>query len=195
MEKKITKQPDFDRDRDDRINRKLAVMRHKDLQIECIVRGLSFQLAVDYDNPRLANFYYKNFEKEPIGGNILDEYDKWVDEQLEKRGYKKGDVIFDPCFRLGFTPDITTIEPKKPLESIRHSINIVGSKSKVLEEPKVKREKDEDMGIMKGTKKHLTYQLVEQGLPMDEIIKRVIEQFPEAKDKSIRIWINRAKNQ
>lgn len=192
MEKKKLLNPKEDRDRDDRINKKLALFKHKDLQTECILRGMPFEDVVRLDHHGLANYFYKNFEVDTLDASILDEYDKWRDIQLEARGYKKGDAVFSPSLRFGFTP---------PMEGVyvKNNFKVVATGRVAHKEPNIKdvdkvpkRTIDQETGVYTGTKKNLTYQLTHKGLPIDEIIKKVREQFPGALDKSITIWYKRA---
>ena len=48
------------------------------------------------------------------------------------------------------------------------------------------------MGLITGTKKSLTYELVKKGKSSERIIKKVIKKFPDAKEKSILIWVRKA---
>ncbi len=170
--------------KEEKILEKLAMLRHRDLQRECIMRGLEFQKVVEYDHNKLSSFYLKNYDQETQAG-LLDQYDLWLEEELQKRGHKKGDAMLSPSFRMGFV-DIKKIEG--PIrESSRKKENPSEPK-----EIKPKREKDEDLGIIKGTKKALTYSLAIAGKDIDDIITQVIAKFPDAKDKSIRIWAKRA---
>lgn len=59
--------------------------------------------------------------------------------------------------------------------------------------PKKHIEKDAEMGgLWKGTKKHLTMQCKKDGLSLEKTVSKVIAQFPEAKESSIKIWYKRA---
>lgn len=185
---KSKKTPAEDIDRDDRINRALGSMKHSDLQKACILRGLEFTKIVDWDHHKLSNWFYHNFE---LGENplLLNEYDGWIEKELEKAGYKKGDAVFAPCFRFGFSPPINEIEDiKTPGVVVRMHVPVV---EKEQGEKTAKRTVDESTGIVSGTKKNLTYQLSAQGLPLVDIVKKVMEQFPEAQEKSIKIWVKR----
>lgn len=172
---------------EDRINRELAMMKHKDLQAACISRGLEFDNVLKFSHHDLANWFYKNYERSE-NPQLLNEYDAWVEEQLQKRGYKKGDAIMSPHLRLGFVPPMSDIpEPRiiKPENSENNKPKIVKTE---------KRKKDESTGVYSGTKKNLTYQLTDEGKTTEEIIKAVIEKFPDAQEKSIKIWIKRRLN-
>lgn len=59
--------------------------------------------------------------------------------------------------------------------------------------PKKHVEKDGDMGgLWKGTKKHLTMQCKKDGLNLEKTLKKVMEEFPDAKESSIKIWYKRS---
>jgi|SRR5882757_7480843 len=171
---------------EDIINKTLAKMTRKDLQIACVKKGLEFHLVVSYDNHMLNNWFYKNFDNSE-DETLIPEYDVFMEAELEKRGYKKGDPALSPCFRLGYNPvaelraQVKTDTPEK-------------AEKKELPNIRPKREKDE-LNIVKGTKKSLTYKLTREGKEKAEVIKEVLKQFPDAQPKSITIWIARAKKE
>lgn len=185
-----SKQPTDDQDRDIRINKALYNMKHSDLQKTCVLKGLEFRFIVEWDHHKLSNWFYHNFE---LGENpvLLDEYDAWMNKQLEERGYKKGDSVFAPCFRLGFAPaidEITHIKtPGVTTKVIPVSVTIKG-------EDKPKRSVDEATGVVSGTKKNLTFTLTKQGLDLPKIVEAVLKAFPDAQEKSIKIWYKRCLN-
>lgn len=183
MKKK--KDPSSDESREDRINRVLAHMKHRDLQRACILKGLEFKLIVEYDHHKLANWYYKNFG-EPEDLHHLEEYDIWVENVLQEQGYKKGDAVLAPAFRFGFSPEVNGMKGIQTPGAATPPM-----KSEVEDKPKTKRVVDESTGVYSGTKKNLTYTLTNEGLGIEEILKRVLEKFPEAQDKSIKIWHKR----
>lgn len=166
----------------ERIDDSLRMMKHKDLVIACISRGLEPEKAVTYDHHDFANFFWHNFEnaEDP---KLLIIYDAFVETQLQQRGHKKGEAIMSPSLRLSFTPEMTDVKNlDKPV-----------IKRPVLED-KPKREKDETHGILKGTKKSLTYDLTLSGKSLSDVVDAVMKAFPDAQDKSIKIWYKRALN-
>lgn len=187
MNKKKLNNPKADRSRDEKINEALAMLKHKDLQRECVLRGLDFEKVVEYDHHKLANFFYLNFEVEKGTDGLLDAFDKWIEEQLVNKGYKKGDAILHPSLRLGVThlEDIKDDRPSKALKPVNENSPIVNI-------PKTKREKDPVTGVYTGTKKNLTYTLAKAGKSFGEIVKAVKDKFPDAQEKSIKIWQKRA---
>lgn len=188
MKKKKTKQPGIikvDVTREDRIDRELSRMRHKDLQRACILKGLEFAKIVEFDHHDLSNWFFHHFD-DAEDLSKLPEYDTWLEQQLQARGHKKGDAIMSPSLRFAFSPDMADIKP---------AVNKTPLLESVSNEPKQKREADPATGVISGTKKNLTYQLTDQGLPMDEIISKVKEAFPAAEEKSIKIWHKRRINE
>jgi hypothetical protein len=188
MKKHKIKSTHNDATLDDIITKTLARMTRKDMQLACVKKGLEFHLVVSYDNHMLSNWFYKNFENGEDETKI-SEYDAFMEAELEKRGYKKGDPAMSPCFRLGYNPnkEINLIIPPKKLEAANITITL-------LPNIKPKREKDES-NIVKGTKKSLTYQLTREGKTKEEIIALVSKKFSNAQPKSISIWITRAKKE
>lgn len=185
--RKKTSSPDYRPvvTKEDKVNRALQGLKHRGLQRECILRGMPFQEVVDSDHWKLATFFYDHFE-DPEDLLKLVDYDTWMEQQLEERGYKKGDVILSPSFRFGFAPEMEKIGPPQTPGRPK-SDKPVGDPIA----PPAKREVDTETGVVSGTKKNLTYQLTDQGLAIDEIIDKVIEQFPQADPKSIKIWNKR----
>jgi hypothetical protein len=171
--------------------RELQHLKHKDLQRACVGRGMDFQAVVNGSIPDLQGWFCKNYDN---GQNLqlLDDFDLWKDGELMKRGHVKGDPVFHPILRLGFVGKLdeegNIVETKKPrLKSLD-------------KKEKPKRERIEGTKIFSGTKKALTYELTAQKekdksdtYTIPEIVKLVTEQFPEAKEKSIRIWIGRVR--
>ena len=170
--------------KEEKILEKLAVMKHRELQKECILRGLEFNFLVEWDHNKLASWYIKEYDRlhDP---KKLDEFDIWMEEQLEGKGYKKGNAMLSPCFRMGFTGNLEEINTTKIIDPEM-------KKEPIVKIDKPKRVKDEELGIMKGTKKELTYKLSLEGKDMDDIILQVTKKFPEAQEKSIKIWAKRA---
>ncbi len=166
--------------------RAAAQMRHRDFQRECIVRGLSFEFVLTMDHTQLVEWFVTNYDN---GQDLtrLSQFDAFVDAELIKRGYKKGDALLHPSLKFGYIPTSSINSPSSPTLSPRNS---TPKTTKVTSSPK--REKDSH-GLVSGTKKSYTYELAEQGLPLPEIISQVKERFPEAQESSIKIWVGRVK--
>lgn len=161
----------------------LLNMKYIDLKIACIVRGILFEDVVNGSVPSLSSFFIKNFDK-PIDRSLLEDFDIWMDEQLEKKGYEKDDPIRK--YRLS-----TTLNEEEDVRVDNKKLRKAGIRKK----PKPKAQRDEVFNIFKGTKKAYTYSLTSKSLDNKEIIKLVVEKFPEAKPKSIMIWIKRCKDE
>jgi hypothetical protein len=175
------------RKRQERILDILGMMKHKDLIRACVSRGLDFQNVVDWDHNKLGSFFLENFDttEDP---NLLDAYDRWIQVELEKRGYVQGDAILSPFLRIGFVgkgdlEELPTkiVDPTVKMKKVQESVRV----------EKPKREKDEVTGVVAGTKKNMTYTLAKQGKDLPKVIELVKKQFPEAEEKSIKIWYKR----
>lgn len=170
----------------------LSKMRRKDLKRECLVRGMDFRECSESSDLQLQSFFIKAFEIKPVA-TFLTEYDRWLENFLIKeRGYKskKQNWAFHPMLKMGFMDDGVYKDPESK-EAMPKKIK----QGKYKPEPKVKkpkRIKDSKLGIYKGTKKALTFELTEKKLPINDIVKKVIEIFPEALPKSIQIWYKKA---
>ena len=166
--------------------RELSNMKHRDLQRACIVRGMPSQDMVESDHHKLVSWFIENYDNTQ-SQELLINHDGWVEEQLIARGYKKGDVLLSPALRFSYVGNIEEIEKPKIIKP--HN-----EKEKPPNERKEKSTVDVNTGIRTGTKKALTYQLTISGLSIGEVIKGVKNKFPEAEDKSIKIWFKRATN-
>lgn len=159
-----------------KIRESLATMRYIDLQRACIIRGIDFDHLVNCDIGGLHTWVINHWG-DPIIEDRLHQFDQWRMDKMKEIG-KEG----EPFIRLGFmgeeneeTGDIDINKPKrinKPLKD--------------------KRERDDATGIFKGTKKALTFQCIKEGKTIEDTIATVIAQFPDAKDKSIKIWAKKA---
>ncbi len=164
--------------------RELYSMKHRELQRACIVRGMPSEDVVKSDHHKLVSFFMANYERTQ-DESLLALHDDWVEDELQKRGYKKGDVLLSPALRFSYVGDIETME--KPITPKPES-------HAAKPEKKEKSVIDEKTGVRQGTKKALTFELTLQQLEIAEIIKRVKAKFPEAEDKSIKIWVKKCKN-
>jgi hypothetical protein len=163
---------------DVRIDVYLKDMRLKDIQRECILRGMDFQEMVESSVLNLSSWLINNYGEKRVREN-LDKFDTWMEDQLRTHG--KEDLIH-PMLNLGFvteTSDSGEVKTKK-IKGIRKQI--------------IKKERTLE-GVFKGTKKALTFELAKKGLSKAEVIAKVIEHFPEAQEKSIGIWYNRMKKE
>ena len=86
----------------------------------------------------------------------------------------KGD---EPFIRLGFIGEVDpdtgeTISFKRPRK---------------IKKDKVRRERNE-ANLLTGTKKSLTFECFKNGISIEDTVEKVTDKFPEAVEKSIRIW-------
>ena len=155
-------------------------LTYNDLKRECISRGMEFEKVTMGDFPTLNNWLNHNIAK-PKDNNLINEFDDWVDNILISRGRPE---LVHTSLRLSYVGNkVETDETeKKP------------KKAKEERKPKRKREKTDD-GIFKGTKKALVWEMVAKGRSLEKTIKRVMRKFPDAKEKSIKIWYNKRKRE
>jgi hypothetical protein len=149
-------------------------MNYNDLKRACISRGMPFKDVLEGDFLRLQNWFYYNREIKPIK-SLINKYDDWLDDELEKSG--NGHLVH-PQLRLGYVG--------------RENDNKLTKKAKPEKKKKKVRTKTSD-GIYKGTKKALTFELQKEGLDLKTVTKKVLKQFPDGSEKSIKIWFNKAR--
>ena len=162
----------------------IARLKYKDLKRECVVRGMEFEKIINGTVPRLTNWLHNHFHN-TIQHDLLDTFDDYqenlIREAVEARG-ESPEGIIHPSLRLGYIAEKD--EEGKVIKRKRVRT--------LVKRRKKRRERTND-GIFQGTKKALTFELQQQGLSKKEIIKKVIEQFPDASEKSIGIWFNKSK--
>jgi len=151
-------------------------MTLKDIKRNCIARGMGFNDLVDSTIPSLQSWLHYNNNND-IEPNRLDEFDDWVEKILLEKG--SGDLIH-PNLRLGY------IGEKDKDGNVKKTKRVKGIKKK-----RKKREKTKD-GIYAGTKKALTFKLQQKGRSLDRTIKKVMRKFPDASEKSIKIWYKKS---
>lgn len=165
----------------ERALRELSKMKHRDIQRACIVRGMPSAEMVNSDHHKLVSWFIKNFERSQ-DESLLVPHDLWVEEQLKLKGYKEGDTLMSPALRFSYVKDFEQIEKPKVIKP---------NQPIVIPEKKVKAEIDKKTGVREGTKKAMTYGLTDEKLAIDKIIKAVKKKFPNAEEKSIKIWYKR----
>lgn len=152
---------------------------YKDLKREAIVRGMPFPDATAASIFELISFIENSTEKPDF--SLIDKYDDWADKQLELCGYPLGKSLRHPSLRLGF------IGQKDDEGNVIKQKRIKG-----LKKPKKpKRERDVN-NLYKGTKKSYTFELAKKGLSLERVTRRVLKKFPDASEKSIKIWYRNA---
>jgi hypothetical protein len=176
----------------ERINGELGELKYKDLQSEVIQRGMLYEEVIHADHNSLSSYFIKAYDV-PKNPKLLKEFEDRVDQALAEKGYKKDDPI--RRFRK-FTLDEQ--EPEVPIVKI----------PKPPKEIKAPRVKDKQFNIYTGTKKQLTYELTKDLFDKlgkkyknnakelckkfsDKLLTRVLAKFPEAQDKSVKIWMAR----
>lgn len=166
--------------KNERAYRELQNMRHRDVQKACVLRGMPFEDVINFSHHKLVSWFMDNYDNSQ-SPNLINEYDTWMDVQLSLKGYMEGDSLRHPALKFGNPGNIEDMEKlnKGPVPNKPPKIN------------KPKSEMDPTLGVRKGTKKALTYQLTKDKKPIEEIITQVKEAFPEAEEKSIRIWHKR----
>lgn len=172
----------------------LSQMVYRDLKIACIVRGMEFNEVVEADHGILASFFIRNFY-ESQNPELLEDFDIWMDHQLEKGGIDKSDPLRD--FKLSSVVDPKTQDVKLKRRKLGAGVKLPRKKPK-------RKEKNTTFNIRKGTKKEytmeLTKKLFELGKNMQskklqkKLTKTVRSKFPDANEKSIMIWYKKAYN-
>lgn len=162
----------------------IGKLKYKDLKRECVIRAMDFDKVISGTVPSLSNWLRNHFI-DTIHYELLNDFDNYrenlIRETMEARGEDPG-VMLHPTLRLGYIAekdeDGNIIKRKRVKTIVRRR--------------KKKRERTED-GIFKGTKKAFTFELQQSGLPKDEVINKVMAQFPDASEKSISIWYNKSR--
>lgn len=159
-------------------------MKYKDLKRECVIRGMPFEQVVSSDVNKLYTYFREHYY-DNVKHALLDDFDDWqeakIRETLESKG-EDSDVYIHPSLRLGYVAE-------KDEEG-----NVIKKKRAKLLHKKIKRKRERTPdNIFKGTKKAYTFELQQKGHSKADVIKMVMEQFPDASDKSISIWYNKSK--
>lgn len=162
---------------------------YQDLKKAVIERGMDFELVVSSSHGTLQDYFIHHYD-EPRIPKRLEEFDEWMDRTLGARGHKPDDPIRQ--FKQ-FTQKEEEPEPK-PI------------RVKIEKPKKPKREKNKEFGVFGGTKKEYTYNLSKDLLSKkgnysnkelvkkfgDQLFEKVQNKFPEANDKSVKIWFKRS---
>lgn len=155
-------------------------MRYRDLKRRAVILGMPFPDACSAGVFDLINFI-NNSDATP-NKHLLDEYDDWMDKQLEALAYTKDDPLRSSKLRLGFLGEDE--------EGNRKTKRVPGIKKPKTKKPP--KERDE-FNLIKGTKKSYTFYLVSKGRSLERTIQLVKKKFPDANDKSISLWYRGAK--
>ena len=159
----------------------LHQMTFKDVQRRAIILGMPVPEVVNSDYHALASFIMNTSNQPDM--TLIDKYDDWMDEQLSAMGYGPKHPMRNYQFRLGFIKEDPETGEKKT------------ARVKGLKKPRERKKREKDAaGIRSGTKKSLTYQLAsDPSKDMNSIIIAVQDQFPDAKDNTIKIWIRKCR--
>lgn len=146
-------------------------MTYRDLKKEAIIRGMPFPDVTGAGIGDLIS-YIESSNNKP-DRHLVEAYDDWMDKQLEMVGTKQS-----PSLRLSYIGEGEDGKPKK-------------KKIKEKKPKKEKRERDEN-NLYKGTKKSYTFELAKRGFSLERVARRVLKKFPDASEKSIKIWYSAA---
>lgn len=156
---------------------------YRDIQRKAIVLGMPFPDVVSSDVGRLQSFIDKS-NNEP-DTSLIDKYDQWVDEQMALLDYEPENPMRSSKLRLGYIG-----ETNEQGEAKRKRVRGI----KKQREKKQPRERNE-FNLYKGTKKAYVFELTQKGYTIERIQRRVLKKFPDAKEKSIKLWHTAAKRQ
>lgn len=159
-------------------------LKYKDLKRECVVRGMEFDKVIVGGIPQLTNWLRNNFMA-TLQHDLLDAFDDYLEKQIREAMELKGenpDDVIHPALRLGYIAE----RDEDGKVTKRKRVRMIAKKKKK------KRERTKD-NIFQGTKKALTFQLQQEGKEKQEVITMVLEQFPDASEKSIGIWFNKSR--
>lgn len=164
----------------ERGEKELTQMRYRDLKIACIARGMLFEDVVEGTADSLRRYFLDNYDKVQ-DRNFLEQFDEWVKSELIKRGHAEDSPMVK--FRL-----CTSTDSEENITINTRSLK----NAQVKKAKKSKRERDPTHNIFSGTKKSLTYACATSGLTIKDTIDKVLIQFPDAQEKSIKIWFKKA---
>ncbi len=154
---------------------------YKDLKRQAVILGMPFPDACSagvFDLIRYINSSENNPDK-----HLIDEYDDWMEKQLENLGYEKDDPIRSSRLRLGFLGE-------EGENGERKTKRIPGIKKPREKRPPKERDQ---FNLIKGTKKSYVFDCVSRGFSLERTTRRVLKKFPDANEKSISLWYRNAK--
>jgi len=154
-----------------------AHLTYKDLKKECVARGMPFIEVTGASFPTLTNWLL-TYVLRPKDDNLIVQYDNYIENILRERGAHE---LIHKSLRLSYLGD-----------DLDEKGEIIKKEPKVPREKKAPREKTES-GLFQGTKKAYTEKLFNMGKTLEQTVTKVCRKFPEAKEKSIKIWYNKFK--
>lgn len=180
MVKKTKKAKTASREKVNLLSNQGLNLKYRDLKRRAVILGMPFPDACSAGVFDLIK-YINNSDAKP-NKHLLDEYDEWMDKNLENLGYDKKDPIRSAGLRLGFLGEDEEGNPSPK--------RVPGIKKPTTKKPP--RERD-SFNLIKGTKKSYTFDLVSKGRSLERVIHLVKRKFPQANDKSITLWYRAAK--
>jgi len=159
-------------------------LKYRDMKRECIIRGMTYDKVISGDIPKLTNWLRNHFFDD-LNHSLLNGFDQYQEELIRKSMDAKGqnpDDVIHPSLRLGYIAEVDedgNVTKRKRVRTL-------------VKKKKPKRERTGD-GIFQGTKKALTFRLQQEGKEKMEVIELVMDQFPDASEKSIGIWFNKSR--
>ena len=159
----------------------LENMTYKDMKRRAVSLGMPFPDACAAGVFDLIGYIERSTNKPDK--SLIDQYDDWMDKQLENIGYSKDDPLRNSKLRLGFLGE-------EGEDGQRKSKRVPGIKKP--REKKPPRERDE-FNLIKGTKKSYVWSLVAKGYDLERVTRRMKKKFPDANDKSITLWFRTAR--
>lgn len=155
----------------------LSKMKYKDLKKECIMRGMPFDDVLQSDIHGLRTYFINKYY-DARNKELVTEFDDYLETLI------KDNTLIHPTLRLDYLGKESKKKPKAKLQ-----------RKDTPDKPKVKKKSEKtELGVRAGTKKSLTFELANKGMDIDKIIKTVMAKFPEANEKSIKIWAKKARN-
>lgn len=154
---------------------------YQDLKRKAVILGMPFPDACSASVFQLINWI--NTSEEKPNKHLINEYDDWMDRQLEIAGLAKDDPLRSSKLRLGFLGE-------EGEDGKRKTRRVSGIKKP--REKKPPRERNE-FNLIKGTKKSYVWELTSKEYELERIIRRMKKKFPEANEKSINLWYRTAK--
>lgn len=155
-------------------------MTYRDLKRRAVILGMPFPDACSAGVFDLINFI-ETSENTP-NKHLLDEYDDWMDKQLEALAYEKDNPLRSSKLRLGFLGEDE--------EGNKKTKRVKGIKKPKTKKPPRERDK---FNLVKGTKKSYVFELVAKGRSLERTTNLVKKKFPDANEKSISLWYRNAK--
>ena len=100
----------------------LENMTYKDMKRRAVSLGMPFPDACSADYNGLASYIHHS--NNMPDNSLIDEYDKWMDNQLELAGYDKDDPMRSYQLNLGFISEDTVTKQKKTKRISRQQKNL-----------------------------------------------------------------------